>query len=823
MRARDEGDVDMSDKGHAGKSRMAHRFLAMFLPVALAPLALCGYVSYRIASKALAGEVTNSLTAIADAKVRQIGTYVREREEDIAVLVRTPLVTDALKRFSQAVSRGGVASPEYAAVVEEHGAYLTHFKESAGYHDLLLISADGDVVYTVEGRGDLEANLKSGAHRDSELARACDVARTLLETRISRYAHYAPLGAPAAFIAAPVLEGGTVIGVVALQIDNREIHALAQDRTGLGRTGETVLGMVAGDDVVSVVPLRHDPDAAFSRRIAVGSDLAIPLQRAVRGKRGSGVSVDYREKNVLAVWRYLPHFQWGMVVKIDADEAFSPAAVLRNWVWLTALVSVLLVVAAGIWAAATTVGPVRQLVTAVGRVAEGKLDQEISISSRDEIGTLADAFNGMIRSLKQTREEERRSTTDAQQKVDYLDSVVAPVMAVDRDFDIVFMNKAGAQVLGATPGELIGRKCYEVFDTDICRTEDCSVARAMDRGEVCTGQTVAHGAGNTPFQYAATPLKDANGAIIGALEYLTDVSDLVGTMSRLRDLMAQTHETVQTLTSTSAEILKATSRQASIAAEQAASVSETGSTVEEVRQTAAVAAERARAVSEVAEKSSDVAAEGLQAAADTVAGMKTMSDQVNTIAGTILRLSEQSQQIAEIIETVNDIADQSNLLALNAAIEAARAGEAGKGFAVVAGEVRSLAEQSTQATAKIREILREIQASANSAAMVTEEGTRRADAGMALAENAGTAIRNINEHAKETAMAAQEIAASARQQMEGMGQMATAIADIDQAAGDSQDSSRRVAEAAGTLNDLAERLSGIVAQYEVAEHGGGRS
>ena len=94
------------------------------------------------------------------------------------------------------------------------------------------------------------------------------------------------------------------------------------------------------------------------------------------------------------------------------------------------------------------------------------------------------------------------------------------------------------------------------------------------------------------------------------------------------------------------------------------------------------------------------------------------------IAETILALSEQTQQIGDIIATVNDIADQSNLLALNAAIEAARAGEAGKGFAVVAGEVRSLAEQSRQATAQVKEILGDIQKATNTAVMVTEEGTK---------------------------------------------------------------------------------------------------
>src|SRR5206468_6485887 len=83
--------------------------------------------------------------------------------------------------------------------------------------------------------------------------------------------------------------------------------------------------------------------------------------------------------------------------------------------------------------------------------------------------------------------------------------------------------------------------------------------------------------------------------------------------------------------------------------------------------------------------------------------------QMESIADSVVKLSEQGQAIGEIIATVNDLAEQSNLLAVNASIEAAKAGEQGKGFAVVAQEVKSLAEQSKQATAQVRNLLNDIQ------------------------------------------------------------------------------------------------------------------
>jgi methyl-accepting chemotaxis protein len=286
-------------------------------------------------------------------------------------------------------------------------------------------------------------------------------------------------------------------------------------------------------------------------------------------------------------------------------------------------------------------------------------------------------------------------------------------------------------------------------------------------------------------------------------------------LANLRQLTRQMQEATDNISKANSNISAATAEQSATVTEQAASVAETSATVEEVRQTAEQSVERAQLVSEMASNTLQLAENGLDAVKKTEDGMLGLKDQVRHIAETILNLSEQTLQIGEIIATVNDIADQSNLLALNAAMEAARAGEAGRGFAVVAGEVRNLAEQSRQATAQVSGILSEIQKAANTAVMVTEKGTKSAEAGVELAQSTGESIRVIREHTQQAVAAAEQIAATSRQQLAGMDQITRAMENINQGATQTQKGMHQVDQAAQNLNDLARQLANIAQQYKI--------
>lgn len=328
----------------------------------------------------------------------------------------------------------------------------------------------------------------------------------------------------------------------------------------------------------------------------------------------------------------------------------------------------------------------------------------------------------------------------------------------------------------------------------------------------------------------ATPLKQATSLAkqlatgdltmeISAASQKDEVGQLLRALGQMvhgwRQLMTETHSGIATLSAASGEILASTMQTSAGANETAAAVSETTATVEEVKQTALLASQKARMVSDVAQKAAQTADTGRKAITDGISGMESVQGEIQSIADTIVNLSERSHAIAEIVATVGELAEQSNLLAVNAAIEAAKAGEQGRGFAVVAQEVKGLADQSKQATRQVREILGDIQKAISTAVMTAEKGSRAVANGVEQAMEAGDAIRMLSESISDAAQAAVQIAASSQQQLAGMDQVAMAMENIKQVSVDNAAGTKQFEASAQNLHELGQRLQQISERFKL--------
>jgi methyl-accepting chemotaxis protein len=286
-------------------------------------------------------------------------------------------------------------------------------------------------------------------------------------------------------------------------------------------------------------------------------------------------------------------------------------------------------------------------------------------------------------------------------------------------------------------------------------------------------------------------------------------------VANLRDLAADISDSVNILGSAANEISVSTAALAENASHTAVAVTETTTTVEEVRQTAEIASQKTKMVSESARKAAQTSEAGKKSTQDATAGMNRIRENMESIAETMVRLSEQSQAVSDIIATVDDLAQQSNLLAVNAAIEATKAGEHGRGFAVVAQEVRTLAEQSREATTQVRAILNDIQKATAAAVMATEQGNKSVEAGARQSAEAGESIQTLANSVAEAAQAAAQIATSSQQQVVGVNQVVTAMENIKHASTRSVAGATQIEAAARNLSELGAKLKGVVQRLNV--------
>ena len=286
-------------------------------------------------------------------------------------------------------------------------------------------------------------------------------------------------------------------------------------------------------------------------------------------------------------------------------------------------------------------------------------------------------------------------------------------------------------------------------------------------------------------------------------------------VTSLKDVLRALQEAVQHLSDAGRELEASTGEQSQTVTAQATALQEMHVTAQEIKQTSVLAAEKAETVLKLTEKADVVSVSGEAAIERSLTGLTDIRSQVDEIAQKIAQLAERTQQIGGITQSVKDLADQSNMLALNAAIEAVRSGEHGKGFAVVAREIRSLADQSIQATNRVREILEDISSAIRMTVAITERGSQKIEGGLLQVKASGENLRELSIIVKDNSSAVRQIAAAVSQQNAGIKQIFSAVTDQTRMMDETMKRIETTTHAAVVLRELSLRVSDVVKRFRV--------
>lgn len=282
---------------------------------------------------------------------------------------------------------------------------------------------------------------------------------------------------------------------------------------------------------------------------------------------------------------------------------------------------------------------------------------------------------------------------------------------------------------------------------------------------------------------------------------------------QLRDITSRLRQAITRLATNSRCLLETADSLSHGAQQQSSQVLQVVSAMSQMNQQIHAVAEHAGSAANATSHTVDLASGGKESVSLTMQGMQDIAKAVRAGAETIARLGSSSEQIGTIINTINEIADQTNLLALNAAIEAARAGDAGRGFAVVAGEVRRLAERTTEATREIADRVLDIQHRTHQSVDSMEVGSSLVGDGVTLANQASTSLARIVEASGQCADMVGRIALASQQQSATASEVAASMEQIEGITRSAETATAEVRQAAEQLARLAGELDSMAAWF----------
>lgn len=195
--------------------------------------------------------------------------------------------------------------------------------------------------------------------------------------------------------------------------------------------------------------------------------------------------------------------------------------------------------------------------------------------------------------------------------------------------------------------------------------------------------------------------------------------------------------------------------------------------------------------------------------------IQVLANDVEQAAEVINKLHQDSASIGGILDVIRGVADQTNLLALNAAIEAARAGEQGRGFAVVADEVRTLASRTQESTQEINSMIEVLQAGAEKAVAVMNQGKEQTVACVEQTEQAGEALNLITDAVHKAYEVSTRIEQAAREQNAVSSEISERLESIVGIAEQTTTGAQQTSESSAEVALLAGELQQSIGSFKV--------
>lgn len=461
--------------------KLANKLTIFFILLSIIPLTVVGYIVYFNSREAIKKQTYDNVLSTSVLKESEFNRWVNDNKRSLRGLAQRPLV----RNFTTVLIKTGAspADPEYqdaySNLINDH--LIPAIEEKGGFLNLFLLRADDGLI--------LAATEKSYEGKFRAEQKFFEEGKN--QTYVGGVVFQFSEGESHMHVSTPILdEDGKTIAVLVGHADLKELSTIIRQR-GSTITSEDSYLVNAFNFFVT------DPlfGVGYALKKAIYTD---GVKSCLAGNGGTGIYEDYRGISVLGAYRWMPDYQMCLLTEVDQSEAFASIEDLRLSVLGFSIAVAIFVTLLSLLFAHTLTDPLRQLVESTEEIGRGNLDYRIKTEGKDEISTLAQAFNQMTENLqfttisrdeldkeiierKKAEEEALKERDKAQQ---YLDVAGAIFVVIDDDQTVSLINIAGCKMLGAKENEIVGQNWFDTYIPERNRSDIRAVYKLLMAGEM---------------------------------------------------------------------------------------------------------------------------------------------------------------------------------------------------------------------------------------------------------------------------------------------------------------------------------------------------
>jgi len=424
----------------------------LIVVLSLISILITGLLAYTKSADNMRIAAEDSMQTLIDSRTHSIRALLEGIHQDLGILSSNQMVKDALVELTvdyedigfeygdataflkkeyiegnpnsadkRDLMTRGKSEDAYHDTHERYHAWFRPLAKSRAYHDLFIVDANGNVIYSVYKAPDFATNLESGKWKDTDFAKIFRKIKDNKDTEsfvtLSDFSAYeADNNEAASFMGSPVLnEENVFMGALVVRMPIKRIDAVLQNPRGLGETGETFL--VGSDNL-----LRSNLRLADTKTIIQQKIDNKAANEALKGQTGLVETRDHNGEPVFAAYAPLKimGLTWGVIAEMSQEEVLEPVRTMRTFVIIAAGITLAVIIVIGLVVARNLATPISAMTKVMHELAAGNLNVKILEDERkDEVGEMAEAlriFRKNAQEVEKLREEQEETQRRAEEK-----------------------------------------------------------------------------------------------------------------------------------------------------------------------------------------------------------------------------------------------------------------------------------------------------------------------------------------------------------------------------------------------------------------------